>query len=67
MEEEGNLKKNLWNKLELMNSSSNYNMYGLPGKNGCPKSMKNIYFYNDVDLYNILISIKPKVVDELIT
>ncbi|OUM66474.1 hypothetical protein PIROE2DRAFT_6312 [Piromyces sp. E2] len=67
LEEEGNLKKNLWNKLELMNISSSYNMYGLPGKTGCSKSMKNIYFYNDIDLYNMIISIKPKVVDELIT
>ncbi|ORX80627.1 hypothetical protein BCR32DRAFT_268775 [Anaeromyces robustus] len=67
LEEENNMKKNLWNKLEVMNSSFNYNIYGLPGKSGCPKSMKNIYFYNDVDLYNIITSIKPKNVDELIT
>ncbi|ORX54272.1 hypothetical protein BCR36DRAFT_283197 [Piromyces finnis] len=66
IEEENNLKKNLWNKLEILNTSSNYSMYGLPGKTGCPKSMKNIYFYNDIDLYNIITSIKPKVVDELI-
>jgi len=57
----------MWNKLELMNSTNNYDIYGLPGKFGCPKSMKNIYFYNDIDLYKLVTSIKPKDIDELVT
>jgi len=66
-DEESNLKKNLWNKLELMNSSLHYYIYGLPGKLGCPKSMSNVYFYNDVDLYSIITSLKTNNIDELIT
>jgi len=61
------LKKNFWSKLEVINSTSQYYIYGLPGKLGCPKSMNNIYFYNDIDLYNIITSLKPKFSDELIT
>jgi len=50
-----------------MNSTSQYYIYGLPGKLGCPKSMNNIYFYNDIDLYNIITSLKSKFSDKLIT
>ncbi|KAG4085115.1 hypothetical protein H8356DRAFT_1317682 [Neocallimastix lanati (nom. inval.)] len=67
IEEENTLKKNFWSKLEVMNSTSQYYIYGLPGKLGCPKSMNNIYFYNDIDLYNIITSLKSKFSDKLIT